>query len=384
VLPWHRTVRTVVHFIDSRVFGGAEKAVAMQLAGLDRRRWRPMLVYHPEPDLAPFLEDARMAGAEVKPLPRRSGVRSLPTVLELYQTLNRVQPSIFHVHLNWPLGCKRGLAAAALARVPVIVATAQLFGGPKQGSVSFSQRLSLLTVDRFLAVSDWVASGLRDVAGVRADRIRVVPNGIHFKSFDRMPDGDLRAALSRGSPRPLVLTVARLHEQKGHRYLLEAAATMPDAIFVLAGDGPLRSDLETMARRLGVDDRVIFLGHREDIPELLAACDLFVLPSLFEGHPISVIEAGAARKPIIATAIGGTSEAILNGETGLLVPPADPGALAAAIRTLLASPDLAARMAHAASIRARAEYSAEAICRRTVDVYEELLASRERHDRQTA
>src|SRR4029453_11595231 len=150
----------------------------------------------------------------------------------------------------------------------------------------------------------------------------------------------LRAELIAGRPDYVILTPARLHPQKGHEYLLAAAAQIPDATFVLAGDGPLRSELEVRARELGIAGRCLFLGERADVPDLLAAADLFVLPSLFEGLPVSILEAMAAGRPVVATAIGGTDEVVTTEQTGLLVPPRDPVAIAAAIRGLRAEPAL--------------------------------------------
>jgi glycosyltransferase involved in cell wall biosynthesis len=126
-----------------------------------------------------------------------------------------------------------------------------------------------------------------------------------------------------------------------------------------------------------VSDRVVFLGYRQDIPDLLASCDLFVLPSLFEGLPLSILEAMAAGKPVIASAIGGTDEAVLHGETGLLVPPADPTALAAAIHTVLSNPLLARRLAAAGKARVYRTFSAEAMVQRVTQTYEEILSSHE-------
>lgn len=364
-------MHTVAHFVDARVFGGTEKIIATLLTGLDRDRWRPVLIYHPEPGLAPLLQEAQRSDVELRPVPRGG----LLAFIQLQLVLRAVRPSIFHAHLNWSVGCRRGLLAATLARVPAIVTTAQLFGGPERCSPNVAQQIVSMGVDRFLAVSNWVARGLRHVSKVPERKIRIVRNGIPLRDFDRPFDGRLRGMLSGESQRPIVLTVARLDEQKGHKFLIEAAAKVPEAIFVLAGAGPLRDDLEAHARALKLDDRVRFLGHREDIPELLAACDLFVLPSLYEGYPLSIMEAAAARKPTVATVVGGTDEVIRHGETGLLVPPADSAALATAIRALLAEPAMAARLACAAHLRSR-EFSAETMCKRTGDAYDEILSSR--------
>ncbi len=167
--------------------------------------------------------------------------------------------------------------------------------------------------------------------------------------------------------------MARLDKQKDHASLLEAARLVPDAVFVLVGDGPLREELEDRATRLGVEERVLFLGWREDIPEVLACADLFVLPSLYEGLPLALLEAMAAGLPIVATAIGGTSEAVVDGVTGLLVPPGEPRSLAAAIRRALDDEGLARRLGAASRERVRREFSAAAMARRTVSIYEECL-----------
>jgi glycosyltransferase involved in cell wall biosynthesis len=166
---------------------------------------------------------------------------------------------------------------------------------------------------------------------------------------------------------------ARLEKQKGHQYLIEATAQVPEALFLFAGVGSEQTRLEAQAKALGVTDRIIFLGHREDIADLLASCDLFVLPSLFEGLPLSILEAMAACKPVVATAVDGNNEIVIDGQTGLLVPPADPGALAGAIRTVLSDPVLARRLAAGGKARVQQEFCAEKMVKSVMQVYEELV-----------
>jgi glycosyltransferase involved in cell wall biosynthesis len=204
----------------------------------------------------------------------------------------------------------------------------------------------------------------------------VVRNGIPLTHFHRAANPALRAALTKKPELPVVLTTARLDAQKGHRYLIEAAARVPKATFVFAGEGPERGALEAYAHMLGVDDRVVFLGYRKDIPDLLASCDLFVLPSLYEGFPLSILEAMAAGKPVIASAAGGSDEAIVHEETGLLVPQADAASLTRTIQRVLSDPALALRLAAAGKARAYEEFSIETMVQRVTDVYHELLASR--------
>jgi glycosyltransferase involved in cell wall biosynthesis len=296
---------------------------------------------------------------------------------QLIGILRAEQAAVFHAHLNWPLACRYGLLAATLARVRAIVATEHLFLEIPWRRSIYLQRFICAGVDRYLAVSDEVARRLRQTLRFPARKIRVVHNGIPLAAFDRHTSRALRASLTGGVERPIVLTTARLAEQKGHRYLLEAAALVPEATFVLAGDGPDRAKLEALACDLGLTDRVLFLGHRHDVPDLLASCDLFVLPSLFEGHPLSILEAMAAGRPVIATAIGGTDEAVIQCQTGLLIPPADSAALASAITVVLNDPALARRLGEAGRARVRRNFAAEIMVRRVTDIYGELLGPAE-------
>jgi glycosyltransferase involved in cell wall biosynthesis len=370
-------MRTVVHFIDSSAFGGSEQVLLHILAGLDRRRWRPVLFHHPEPGLEPLLEKAHDLQVKLRAVPRMQRIWHISRLPTFVGALRAERPSILHAHLTWPLSCKYGLLAAVMARVPAVVATAQLYVDlAKKPLLRVQPRLIATGVDRYLAVSRAVANQLCNDFGIPASKVKLVNNGIPIAHFNRPPDNALRATLAGATKRPIVLMVGRLDDQKGQRYLIEAAPQVPETMFVLVGDGPDQVALEAQARTLGVDKRVLFLGYREDIPDLLSCCDLFVLPSLYEGLPLSVLEAMAAGKPVIASAIGGNDEVITHGEHGLLVPPADPVSLAGAIRTLLSDHTLAQRLAEAGRVRARQKFSVEAMVDGVTRVYEELTLGR--------
>lgn len=367
--------RTVVHFVDTDTFGGSEQALLHLLAGADRGRWRPVLFHHPAPGIARLLEGAAAAGIAVREIPRVSDGNVARRLPGFVRALAAERPAVFHAHLNWPLACKFGLVAARIRRVPAVVATAQLFvEALVNRSVRFQQRIVSAGVHRYLAVSQEVARRLAASFGIPQRKLRVVYNGIDPGPFGGHPDLRLRASLAGDPQRPLVLTLARLAPQKGLDTLLAAARLVPDAVFAVAGDGPDRAALEAHARTLGLADRVRFLGHRRDVPALLDSCDLFVLPSLFEGLPLAVLEAMAAGKPVVASRIGGTDEAVVDGVTGLLEPPSDPTALAQAIRTVLADPPLASRLGAAGRARLHAEFSAQRMVSAVEASYDELLA----------
>jgi glycosyltransferase involved in cell wall biosynthesis len=173
----------------------------------------------------------------------------------------------------------------------------------------------------------------------------------------------------------LILTVARLDKQKGHPELIQASVEIPEAIFAFVGDGPERASLEEQVRNLKLEDRILFFGFRHDIQNWLSACDVFVLPSLYEGLPIAILEAMAAGKPVIATAIPGTDEAVIQGRTGYLVPPQDSGSLAAAIRSMLADPALRKRMGQVGKEMVMKKFSVKAMVRQVTEVYTECLGN---------
>ncbi len=365
---------SVVHFTDTHAFGGAERMLLTLAGGLAQRRWRCVLLYHPGPGTVELSEQAQALGIETLRVARPSRRRDLSHLRRLVQLLARSRPSVFHAHLAWPLRCSYGLVAAALARRPAVIATQQLLSTSGVGRRRLAQRLIGSCVDRYIAVSEAMARALR--ATLPARKVQVIHNAVPLDGA-AVGRASLRASLSATPDRPFVLTAARLHPQKGLTHLLAAAACVPGAVFLLAGDGPQRGALEAETRRLGIAQRVVFLGHRPDVPELLRCCDLFVLPSLFEGLPVSVLEAMAAARPVIATAIGGTDEAVVHGETGLLVQPGDHVALATAIKLLLADRDLADRLGMAGRARVERKFSAEAMVDRVTLLYDEVLGARE-------
>ena len=364
-------IRTVVHVSDSFQFGGTEQSLLNLLAELDRGEWRPVLYCRRADGVAPLRDGARRVKVEVRPLPE--GQPHVTRLIRLAGELRALRPALLHAHLHWPLACRLGIVAARAARVPAVVATSQLLMDARRTlSTEAQHRILAGLIDRYFAVSHDLGQRLHERFAVPARKIQVIPNAIDLAPFE--------GSLPKSAPgtsrdgRFVVLTVARLDPQKDLGSLLAAAATVPDATFLIAGEGDERGRLEATARTLEVTDRVRFLGFRSDIPALLAGCDLFVLPSLCEGLPLAVLEAMAAGKPVVATAIGGMDEAVVDGETGVLVPPGDPGGLAAAIRAIAADRDRARRLGEAGKRRARQEFSARTMARRVMDAYREVLA----------
>jgi glycosyltransferase involved in cell wall biosynthesis len=367
--------RSVFFYTDSRVLGGAENAMFMLLGSLDREAWEPTLLLEDAEGTEPLAERAAALGVPVRripPLPLGlTGARRVPGLARL---LKRHRPDVFHAHMSSPVACKWGLAAAVLARVPAVLGTVQVGAyEPPNRSAYWQLRALARRVDRYLAVSREIAGELVERLDWPAEKVEVVYNAVDVERVEATAPPGLREQLGGSEARPLVLTPARLDAQKGHETLLEAVAEVPDAIFVLAGEGPERAALEARAAELEVAERVSFLGRREDIPQLLAACDVFALPSLYEGSSLAVLEAMAAGTPVVSSAIGGTEELVEDGRTGLLVAPGDAQALAGALRRLLDEPELRSELAAKARERVEHGLRREQNAERVAGVYRELL-----------
>lgn len=366
--------RTVVHFTDASAFGGTERVILQLLEHADRDAWRPVLLHHDEPALAPLIEGARSLDVPTHTVPRMLTLRDLGKQRSFIRTLKEIATDVFHAHLFWPLSCKYGLLAAKRAAIPAILATAHVrYDLSHRPLLRCQPRLIARLVDRYLAVSQGVADQLRSDFRIPREKVAVIPNGVDLKRCCAERDEALRSTLVGGTDKPIVLTAARLAEQKGHRDLIDAAARIDDAIFVFAGDGPLRSELEHHVNQLSLADRVRFLGSRDDVPRLLACADLFVLPSLYEGMPLSLLEAMAAQIPIIATDIPGNNELIADAQTGALVPPNSPDALASAIQTALDNPQETRSWAESAYACVTKRHDLRRVVKQVEDIYLQCL-----------
>jgi len=277
-----------------------------------------------------------------------------------------------------------GRFAARLAGVPHIVHHAHGFSFNKVLSPRAHrffvglERLAARAGDFIISVNDQHRCMAIDLGVVEPEGICTVHNGIDLRPFCQTDGSAARRRLGFEDSDLLIGALGRLAPQKGFIYLMRAMplvlAAVPAARLVMIGEGPLEEELKGEARNLGVADRVHFLGFRRDVPDLLAAFDVFALPSLWEGLSISLIEALAAARPIVATDIDGNREVIEHGETGLLVPPADVPALAGALGKVLLDRPLAARLGASARRSAEARFSFERMVEQNLAVYDRVVA----------
>lgn len=256
------------------------------------------------------------------------------------------------------------LPAAALAGVPVRIGNRREINPDKTAALIALQRAAYAFASRVVANSEAAARRLRRER-VPAHTIAVIPNGLDLEAF---PPRQPRPRIRR------VITVANLRKEKAHEVLVEAAAGVlarhPDAEFWLVGGGVRYDELTSLVARRGLSARVRLLGHREDVPSLLADSDVFVLPSRSEAFPGSLIEGMAAGLPVIAASVGGNRELVRHGVDGLLVPPDDAPALAAALLDLMASPERAASLGRAARASVERRFSFERMVTAFADLYQ--------------
>jgi glycosyltransferase involved in cell wall biosynthesis len=369
-----RSIR-LLFVLSSPVRGGVEEVVLALLRRLDPGEFRLALAA-PGPLLDAFAPDLAGVGVDAEAVVAESLLHPRG-IARLSRFMARVRPDVVNAHLfratvvAAPLGRRHG------ARV---VETYHGREGWRQGRLRggfLPDRLVARCVDRVIAVSEAARAFLIEGKGYPAAKISVVPNGRDLSVFTpgRAREA-VRKELGLDHAVPVVGVVGRLEPQKGHAHLLDAWPTVlrefPDARLLLVGDGSLRAALQAQARARGAAGSVIFAGFRTDVSRMLDALDVLCLPSLYEGMPLTVIEAAAMARPVVATAVDGTPEVVREGETGRLVPPADAPALARALLELLRDPDAARRMGQAGRALALERFDLDRQVEATARVYRSL------------
>ncbi|HEU0180194.1 MAG TPA: glycosyltransferase [Blastocatellia bacterium] len=378
-----RTKRTsVLHLITSFEVGGTERQAVELLKRIDRRRFDARLAAIRLE--GPLYQEVAALFPRVPQFPLTSfyNANTAKQLMRLRNWMISERVDILHAH-DFYAGLL-GAAAARLAGVRVIACQRHLRLSDRRAH-EWGTRLTHRLAHRVLVNSEAIRDHLLAAGRVAPEKIVVIRNGLSDAAergaLDDSGRAKRRAALLRelnlDEGAKLIGLVARLQPVKGHRYFIEAAsriaAVEPKAHFLLVGDGALRREIEEQAARLGAGDRVHLLGDRNDAALVPAGFDVAVLASLHEGLPNAVMEAMAAGAPVVATAVGGTTELILDGATGFLVPPADADALARRILDALRNPEWSARMAAQGRRRVLSQFGMRRMVESVEQLYDELV-----------
>jgi glycosyltransferase involved in cell wall biosynthesis len=365
----------ILHTEWSEGWGGQERRVMADLVGMAARGHAMHLATRPHARIA---TEARAAGITVITLPMR-GNADLASVARLAAYLRRHRIQVVNTHSG--VDTWIGSLAAKLARVPALVRTRHLHLPLKRRWSNFVHFLP----DTVITCGQAMQQLLVRECGFPEDRVVSIPTGIDFPRFTSSAGREAtRQALGIDANAFVVLMVGIIRGVKRHEVALRAFEKFSrdgrNTRLLLAGEGPMRPDMERLAKELGIAEQVIFLGHREDIPDLMAAADVLLLTSRSEGIPQAISQALGVGLPVVATRVGGVPELIETEVTGLLVPPEDAGAVAAALQRVAADPEAAKGLAERGQRHALSRLSLQAMLDRTEDEYRRLLAKAPRHD----
>lgn len=367
----------VVHISKVAGIAGSEGHLLMLLPALARRGVEvSMLVLEdPRRSADAFCREMTARGIPVGMLSIRGHLDpALPGRVATY--LRRLRPDIVHTHLIH--ADLYGLFAAWRAGVPHAVSSRHN-NNPfhRRPLIKWLKRMAMRRADRVIAISHAVAQSVADVDRVDASRIVTIHYGFEPPQYAADARDTARAMVGLPSGVPLIGMFGRLIPEKGVDVLLNALPQVrqqhPDVRLLIVGDGVLRASLEAQAQELGLSDTVTFAGWVERAYRMMPACDLIVMPSRLEGFGLVALEAMSAARPLIASRASALPEIVLDGETGLLVPPEDAPALGAAIVALLDNPAYAAALGQAGLRRLRAEFSVDKMVSATYGVYADVL-----------
>jgi glycosyltransferase involved in cell wall biosynthesis len=372
--PPHRT--RVLQLVLGLGLGGAESVVALLALHLDRARFD--VEVWALSDGGPNVARLRDAGITVRVLGKGLGFDAA-FLRKFRRSLLEGRFDLVHAH-NSPAARWAAAGTLGRARRPRLIRTEHTYNARKRWSYAIGHTLGGGLFDRVIGVSKDTTEAHRRLDPLWRRRYVTIPNGIERNGGSEVPEADLALRDLLGVPRDgrLIVSLGNLRAPKGQSFLIEAFAQVSrdhlDIRLAVLGEGELRLELEQMAQARGLSDRIHLIGHREDAAHHLQAGDIYVQSSTREGFPVSILEAARACRPIVATDVGGTREIIEDGNTGLLVPPASPGALASAIDRLLRDQELAGRLAKSARRLFLERYTIDAAAAANGALYDDVVS----------
>jgi glycosyltransferase involved in cell wall biosynthesis len=366
----------VVHLSKVTGIAGSESHLLMLLPGLAGQGIDVTMIMLEDPArrAEDFYEAMAVCGIAVERMAIGSHID--PTLTgRLAKTFDRLKPDIVHTHLIH--ADLYGMAAARRAGVRGKVSSRHNDNPFRRNPlIRLANRRAMRRADRVITISEALNRFVREVEGVPAEKVTTIHYGMSPPDFPANARDEGRRRFGCGSDAPLIGMFGRLIEQKGVDTLLEAfkqvRQTVPDAALLIVGDGNRRAELEALTERLGLGEAVTFAGWVPQAYNLMPACDLIAMPSRWEGFGLVALEAMSCARPLIASRVSALPEIVVEGETGLLVPPDDPAALAEAITSLLSDRSLAARLGQAGCERLANHFSVDKMIQGTLSVYEDV------------
>ncbi len=366
---------SITFFSDASYTGGAEKYLYLLASNLDRDLFNPVVMINRSNGLERLSSWLRDAGVEVQRLGYQAPF-SIGSARLLMKALRDRDTGIFHINLPGPYDAGYSLAAtvAKLSGIKHVVSTEHLPMVPSFPKGRILKGFNTRSIDRVITVSNDNRAHLTDIHHVPENRIRVIYNGIkgiHTLKPDVNPGGR-----EGGKEKFVIVILGALHTRKGHMTMFDALKRLPQNTFLtVVGEGEMENEYRRFVKDSGLDDRVSFLGYREDVSEILAGADLLAVPSTLEATPYVIIEALAAGVPVVASRIYGIPELVMDGSTGLLVEPGNSVELSRAVALLVSDRRVGRRMSEESLRLFRDRFTIERSVSATVGVYEELIGS---------
>ena len=368
----------VLHIIFGGDVGGGARYLLHLTEGFDNNKYKLSFIFPRRTNFVRELEKRNFTTLVVN-MESKFNIR---TIFQIKNYIRTNQIQIVHTH-----GARAsfyGRIAAKLAKAPIIITTvhASLYGYPvnrlKKIIYIYLDKLTTRFCDKIICVSNALADDLMRKTKINANKLTVIHNGIDFNKFNQIKDSSyLFKEFNITDENKTIGIIGRIAYEKGHAYFLKAIVEVikvfPKLKCLIVGEGPLKREVEELSKELGILQNCIFTGVRYDIPEILSILNVLVLSSLAEGLPTVILEAMAARCPVVATRVGGIPELIKDNKTGLLVEPKDFLALAEAIINLLQDNKKAKEMAYTSRHVAEDNFTVEQMIKRTEGVYEEFI-----------
>jgi glycosyltransferase involved in cell wall biosynthesis len=369
----------ILHVISKLPVGGVENQLLLTLRNYDRTKLKPLVCsLLDKGEIGKEIEDLGIEVISLNKLKHRFDPTIIRDIYNLIKMRNVkiVRTHQYHANLY-------GRLAAWLAKVPCIVASVHnIYTIDRKPHRRVINRFLAEFTDKIVAVSETVKHDILKYDGLSEDKVTVIYNGIDTVRFSDVDGSIIRKEFNIQSDIPIVGTIGRLTLQKGQKYLIEAISLVkkrfPQIILLIVGDGPMKEELKEYAKSIGLNGHIIFTGSRRDIPALLTAMDIFVLPSLWEGLPNALLEAMAVGKPIIATDILPVREIINSKELGILVPAKDSTAIASSIESLLVNKTFAETLSNNARKRACSDFNIETTVSRYTYLFKKILNNKKK------